>query len=71
MDKDLNEDTLLEAIVALGHAEKPTHLIVTEEGIEYMAHRIATEPEFRKAVKAHADQDPEYRAFLEEVGIVL
>ena len=74
MTKDLNEETLLEALIAIegaGHQPMPNWLLVTEEGIDYMEHRIATEPEFRKAVKEHAASNPEYRAFLEEIGIVL
>jgi hypothetical protein len=72
--KDLNEDTLLEALIAIeGAGPKPklNRLLATEEGIDYMEHRIATDPAFRKSVQEHAARNPEYRAFLEEIGIVL
>jgi len=68
---DLTEASLAEALAIIRNEPRstPTHLIVTDEGIALVKHRIATEPDFRTMIMERASDDPEYREFLESVGI--
>lgn len=46
-------------------------LEVTAEGIAYMKLRYETEPDFKEKINAMAVSDPDYKAFLIEVGILV
>lgn len=68
---DLNESSLLDAIKALQDVPKvrPTHIIVTSEGIEYARGRAQMDAEFKSAMLARAETDAEYKRLLVDTGV--
>jgi hypothetical protein len=78
-ETDLCEESMIRAIKAIRESwgdewdrrNRPMKIIVTEEGIAYVKARMKTDREFRKAVKAEAARNPEYRKLCKDVGVKL